>query len=85
MNSLAWGRCHSLAKVRVAAPAKLQAPARIPVVRVQAERFRLNNVGPAPGSRREEARKGRGHAAGQVCACVRACVHALRALMDDVM
>lgn len=30
-------------------------------------RFRLDNIGPAPGSRRQEHRKGRGYGAGQVC------------------
>ena len=37
------------------------------VVMAQAEpRLRLNNLGPEPGSRRQELRKGRGTAAGQV-------------------
>eukprot|EP00892_Ulva_mutabilis_P012821 jgi/Ulvmu1/9911/UM057_0069.1 len=51
------------------------APAR-PVVRAVAvtvsaeeDRFRLNNLGPAPGSRKRKTRKGRGHAAGQGGPC----------------
>ena len=37
------------------------------VVQVQAgERLRLNNLSPAPGSKRDKQRKGRGYAAGQV-------------------
>ncbi len=31
------------------------------------ERFRLNNLGPQPGSRPKNKRKGRGYGAGQVC------------------
>ena len=33
---------------------------------VDAPRLRLNNLGPEPGSRRQELRKGRGYGAGQV-------------------
>lgn len=41
---------------------------RAPTVLVSAEdeRWRLDNLGPAPGSRKRKTRKGRGHAAGQV-------------------
>jgi hypothetical protein len=42
------------------------AAARLPVVVVRAERLTLGNLAPAPGSRRQETRKGRGYAAGQV-------------------
>jgi hypothetical protein len=40
--------------------------ARCQVVVRAADRFRLDNLGPEPGSRREEKRKGRGYGAGQV-------------------
>jgi len=41
--------------------------ARAPVAAAAVqERFRLNNIGPAPGSRKAEDRKGRGYSAGQV-------------------
>lgn len=36
------------------------------VVRAGGERLRLGNLAPEPGSRRDEKRKGRGYAAGQV-------------------
>lgn len=49
------------AAVRPFQPARAQV-----VVRAAEERLRLNNLKPAPGSRRKETRKGRGHAAGQV-------------------
>lgn len=50
--------------------ANLSTPfSRAPTVQVNAERLRLNNLAPAPGSRRREARKGRGYAAGQVGGC----------------
>lgn len=49
------------AAVRPFQPARAQV-----VVRAAEERLRLNNLKPAPGSRRKELRKGRGHAAGQV-------------------
>lgn len=32
-------------------------------------RFRLDNLGPQPGSRKKQKRKGRGHAAGQGGSC----------------
>ncbi|KAL2542584.1 50S ribosomal protein L15 [Abeliophyllum distichum] len=35
----------------------------------QSVRFRLNNLGPQPGSRKKAKRKGRGHAAGQGGSC----------------
>jgi hypothetical protein len=37
------------------------------VAAAETERWRLDNLGPAPGSRKKKNRKGRGHAAGQVC------------------
>jgi hypothetical protein len=36
------------------------------VVKAAEDRLRLHNLSPAEGSRRQEKRKGRGHAAGQV-------------------
>ncbi|KAL5726137.1 60S ribosomal protein L15 [Ranunculus cassubicifolius] len=36
---------------------------------VDGNRFRLNNLGPQPGSRKKHKRKGRGHAAGQGGSC----------------
>lgn len=42
------------------------ANARPKVVFEEGTRFRLNNIGPATGSRRQETRKGRGYGAGQV-------------------
>jgi large subunit ribosomal protein L15 len=47
------------AKLVVSAAATAAAP----------ERLRLHNLSPTPGSRRQEKRKGRGHAAGQGCTC----------------
>jgi hypothetical protein len=57
----------------VKTPAVATAPTR-PAIRAVSvsvaaeglERFRLDNLGPAPGSRKSKTRKGRGHAAGQV-------------------
>lgn len=49
------------------APARPAVRAVAVTVSAEEERFRLNNLGPAPGSRKRKTRKGRGHAAGQVC------------------
>lgn len=56
----------SRAAVRVA-PVRPVVRAITVTVSAEEDRFRLNNLGPAPGSRKRKTRKGRGHAAGQVC------------------
>lgn len=53
-----------LIRCRVAPIAVLEATSSTPPVR-----FRLNNLGPQPGSRKRSKRKGRGIAAGQGNSC----------------
>lgn len=57
-------------RAAVVAPFGTARPRAAVVVCAQAqtERLRLNNLSPPKGSRRDEKRKGRGYAAGQVCA-----------------
>jgi hypothetical protein len=59
-------------RARLAAPVGLRAPnvigahARCVQVRAESDRYRLHNLAPAKGSRRQKKRIGRGHSAGQV-------------------
>ncbi|KAK4260846.1 hypothetical protein QN277_003910 [Acacia crassicarpa] len=46
-----------------------QAASSPAVVTLTTERFRLDNLGPQPGSRKKAKRKGRGHSAGQGGSC----------------
>lgn len=62
-SSIALG---SRTAVRVA-PARPVIRAVAVAVSAEEERYRLNNLGPAPGSRKRKTRKGRGYSAGQVC------------------
>ncbi|GLI65988.1 hypothetical protein VaNZ11_009680 [Volvox africanus] len=55
--------------VRPFTPASLRAPRALVVSVSASERLRLNNLSPEPGSRRDEKRKGRGHASGQGGTC----------------
>ena len=60
-------RAQSLAPSVRCAMARPFRPVRLEVTgAAQAERLRLTNLKPTPGSRRPRTRKGRGHAAGQV-------------------
>ncbi|GLC33995.1 50S ribosomal protein L15 [Pleodorina starrii] len=55
--------------VRPFTPASVRAPRALVVSVSASERLRLHNLSPEPGSRRDEKRKGRGHAAGQGGTC----------------
>ena len=52
--------------VRPFTPASVRAPRALVVSVSASDRLRLHNLSPEPGSRRDEKRKGRGYAAGQV-------------------
>lgn len=52
--------------VAVVSPTRPAVRAPTVLVSAEEERWRLDNLGPAPGSRKRKTRKGRGHAAGQV-------------------
>ncbi|CAI5492546.1 unnamed protein product [Closterium sp. Naga37s-1] len=80
-NVLSSSASVSFRGTAISAPRRIAATATPSAVAVRAqasaaaadaaaqERFRLNNLAPQPGSRRQEKRKGRGHAAGQGASC----------------
>ncbi|CAI5970781.1 unnamed protein product [Closterium sp. NIES-64] len=77
-NALSSSASVSFRGAAISAPRRVAATATPSAVAVRAqasadaatqERFRLNNLAPQPGSRRQEKRKGRGHAAGQGASC----------------
>ncbi|XP_057810655.1 50S ribosomal protein L15, chloroplastic [Salvia miltiorrhiza] len=61
--------CHHKAKPRKPLLVQNSAAVQETSGSVENGRFRLNNLGPQPGSRKNAKRKGRGHAAGQGGSC----------------